>query len=279
MGIINVYHEPPTFNGVDRPETDIVIIPSTWREPGAGVFGDFRGLRYQAYVINGFKANGFTASNGVREGHQEAALAFGHDWGLIARADYSFPFLYKYRITANAGVSFYFSHADQGQDMFKGVDGDDVPVTMLEGDLRLRSRGIELRAELATTWIGGIHRLNRALADQAAADMTTFEGPVAHQLIGGYLEVGYDVLHPLKLRLGTQLVPFLRYEHTDTQYQLPSDLGRAPGNDRDILTAGITVRPIPEVAVKFDYQRFWTDATDAKDQQVDRYNLGLAFMF
>ncbi|MDB4970145.1 MAG: hypothetical protein JWN44_5834 [Myxococcales bacterium] len=279
MGIINIYHEPSTFNGVDRPETDTVIIPSTWREPGAGVFGDVRGLRYQAYVINGFKANGFTASNGVRDGHQEAALALGHDWGLIARADYGLPFLYKYRITADVGASFYYSHADQGQALFKGAEGDSVPVTMLDVDLRLRTRGLEFRGELATAWIGGIHRLNRALADAALAAMTTFEGPVAHQLIGGYVELGYNVLHPLKLRSGLQLVPFLRYEHVDTQYQLPSDLARAPGNNRDIVTAGLTFRPIAEIALKFDYQRVSTDATAAADQNIDRYNVGLAFMF
>ena len=40
VGIINVYHEPPTFNGVDRPEVDTLIIPSTWREPGFGIFGE-----------------------------------------------------------------------------------------------------------------------------------------------------------------------------------------------------------------------------------------------
>ena len=34
MGIVNVYHEPPSFNGVDRPDVDQFVIPSTWREPG-----------------------------------------------------------------------------------------------------------------------------------------------------------------------------------------------------------------------------------------------------
>jgi hypothetical protein len=31
MGIVNVYHEPPSFNGVDRPDVDQFVIPSTWR--------------------------------------------------------------------------------------------------------------------------------------------------------------------------------------------------------------------------------------------------------
>nr|HPR60993.1 hypothetical protein [Prolixibacteraceae bacterium] len=34
MGIINEYHEPPTYNGVERPNVDNVIVPSTWREMG-----------------------------------------------------------------------------------------------------------------------------------------------------------------------------------------------------------------------------------------------------
>lgn len=281
VGIINIYHEPPTFNGVDRPETDTRIIPSTWREPGAGVFGGWSGLRWQAYVVNGFNANGFTASNGLRDGHQEAALALGHDWGIVARLDYGLPMLYRFGISADAGASFYYAHADQGQPQFKGSDGDTVPVTLVEADLRARSRGLELRAEIASVFIGGIHRLNRALAGQAALAMPpqTFDGPVASQLLGGYVELGYNVLTGLKLRSGRALVPFLRYEHADTQYALPDDLPRAPGNRHDTLTAGLTFRPIAEVALKLDYQRVWTDATMPADATVDRVNLGLGFMF
>jgi hypothetical protein len=279
MGIINVYHEPPTFNGVDRPETDQLIIPSTWREPGAGVFGEWRGLRYQAYVVNGFNANGFTASSGLRDGHQEAQLALGHDWGLAARVEHAFPWLYRYGISADAGVSFYYAHADQGQAQFKGTDGDSIPVTMIDGDLRLRTRGLELRAEIASVFIGGTHRLNRALAAAAMTAGATFDGPVARQLLGGYVELGYNVLSPLHLRAGRQLVPFLRYERVDTQFDVAEDLGRAPGNRHDTLTAGLTFRPIAEVAVKFDYQHVWTDATVAADADFYRVNLGLAFMF
>lgn len=56
MGIINEYHEPTTFNGVERPNMDKNIIPTTWREVGVGVFGriDEASIRYQAYVVNGF---------------------------------------------------------------------------------------------------------------------------------------------------------------------------------------------------------------------------------
>ena len=58
MGIINEYHEPNFFNGVERPAVDNSIVPTTWREIGVGVSGKFDDLAlgYQAYVFNGFKS-------------------------------------------------------------------------------------------------------------------------------------------------------------------------------------------------------------------------------
>ena len=38
MGIQNLYHEPPTFNGVERTNVDKYIVPTTWREMGIGLF-------------------------------------------------------------------------------------------------------------------------------------------------------------------------------------------------------------------------------------------------
>ena len=39
VGLINLYHEPSTFNGVERPDSDLLIIPSTWKQVGGGLFG------------------------------------------------------------------------------------------------------------------------------------------------------------------------------------------------------------------------------------------------
>lgn len=272
VGIINIYHEPPTFNGADRPDTDLLVIPSTWREPGAGIFGGFHALRYQLYVVNGLKASGFNARGGLHDGRQEAQLALGRDWGVVGRVDWS-PWL-----AANLGASLYYSNAAQGQARFRGSDGDDVPVTVAEGDATLRFRGLEARAEVASVWIGGIHRLNRGL--QAAATMEKpFEGPVSHRLFGAYVELGYNLLSPLKLKWGSSLVPFVRYEHVDTQADVPSGFTRNLGNQRDTLTLGLTVRPIPEVALKLDYQRRWTDAEESKDAKVNQLNVALGYMF
>lgn len=89
MGIINTYHEPPSFFGVDRPDVDTYVIPTTWREPGVGLFGEVsEGLRYQLYLVDGFNANGFSAQFGVQPGSQLGSLAYAGDFGVIGRVEY-----------------------------------------------------------------------------------------------------------------------------------------------------------------------------------------------
>src|SRR2546425_12395876 len=78
VGIINETHEPPTFNGVDRPGFDHDVIPTTWREIGVGAVGSVpgaEGLSYRVYLVNGLRAAGFSAAEGIREGRQEGREA------------------------------------------------------------------------------------------------------------------------------------------------------------------------------------------------------------
>ncbi len=257
VGIVNQYHEPPTFNGVDRPDTDLRIIPSTWRELGAGFFGGVGPLKYQAYVVTGFDAHGFTAE-GLREGHQEGQLARAHDWGLVARLDWA-PLA-----GIDVGASFYRCNSAQNDPALTAAT--DVPVTLVEADVRATWRGLSGRAEFANVWIGDADKLNAVLEDPTV-------GPVARQLRGGYVELGYNVLHPFKLNGNPSLVVFGRYERTNTQAEVVG-APAAAGFDRTVVTAGLNFRPIAEVAVKVDYQ-FRSDGTQSWNQ----INAGLGFMF
>src|SRR5262249_37707728 len=66
IGILNERHEPPSFNGVERPFVETFIIPTTWRELGVGATGDLgRGFRYRAYLTSSLDARGFDAESGI----------------------------------------------------------------------------------------------------------------------------------------------------------------------------------------------------------------------
>jgi hypothetical protein len=247
VGIINVYHEPPTFNGVDRPEVDTLVIPSTWREPGFGLFGELAtGLSYQLYVVNGFNANGFTAETGVADGHQEAQYAAARDFGGVARLSY------EPRLATIFGVSAY--GATSGNTLRATVGN--VPVWLFEADGRTRIHGFTARGEIAFMFIGDAAALNQALLPGVAGTPDEMRViPVASQLRGGYLEAGYNVLPLVRPTTMQDLTLFARFDYANTQASVPAGYVANPVFIRYTFNAGLTYRPIQEIAIKLDYGR------------------------
>ena len=246
MGIINVYHEPPSFNGVDRPDVDLYVIPTTWREPGFGIFGELaEGLLYQLYLVNGFNANGFGAGSGVLEGHQEAQLAYAGDWGVIGRLDYE-PV-----VGTALGVSAY--GGTSGNSLTSRVGH--VPVGMFDVDARLHRGGFTARAELAWLLVGDAAALNQALASGTAEQQAAV--PVSSQSRGGYAEVGYDLLRIVAPSSEQSVTSFARLDYADTQAAVPAGFQSQMQFRRVSVVAGLVYRPIPQVALKADYRYRW----------------------
>jgi len=256
VGIVNVYHEPPTLNGVDRPAVDLYVVPTTWREAGFGFFGELRqGLRYQAYLVNGFNANGFTAQAAIRDGHQEAQLAYASDFGGVVRLDW------EPRLGTIVGFSGY--RATSGNTLTDAVGK--VPVTLLEADARTHHRGWSARAQIAFLFIGDAAALNTALRAQVPAG-APLPDPVSAQSRGGYLEVGYDLLRLLQPASLQSVTLFGRFDYVDTQADVPAGLIANPALRRTIYTAGLAYRPVMEVALKLDYRRHEFGAGDGGNE-------------
>ena len=71
------------------------------------------------------------------------------------------------------------------------------------------------------------------------------------------------------------VTPFVRYEALDTQDRVPAGYERDPGNNRRSWTAGIGVKPLPQVVLKADYQWLSNGAKTGRNQ----LNLGLGYLF
>jgi len=255
MGIVNVYHEPPSFNGVDRPDVDQFVIPSTWREPGVGIFGELvEGLRYQLYFVNGFNANGFTARSAIRDGHQEAQLARAGDWGAIGRLDYE-PIL-----GTVLGVSAYGGRS--GNTLTSTVGR--VPIGLFDMDARFRRGGFSARAEFALLLMGDTAALNQALL--AGTPEQQEAGPVASQARGGYAEIAYNLLRVLAPGQDQALVAFTRFDYADTQASVPAGYAARLEFRRYAQIVGLTYLPIPQIALKADYRRHWFGAGEGYNE-------------
>ena len=137
MGFINEMHEPTTFLGVSRPESERRIIPSTWRENGAGLFGELGPFDYRTYIVNGLDASEFSVS-GLRGGRQKGSKAKAEDFAWVGRIDYAgTPGLL-------AGASGYFGNSGQGLTDGQG-NAINVGTSIIEGHVEWRWQGLELR--------------------------------------------------------------------------------------------------------------------------------------
>ena len=258
MGFINELHEPTTFLGSSRPSVERQIIPTTWRENGAGAFGDIGGFSYRTYLLNGLDASGFSSS-GLRGGRQKGSKASADDLAWVGRIDYTGqPGLL-------AGVSAYLGDSGQG---VAGSDGRTLGVqtTILEGHVEWRFKGFELRGLYAQAEVDDAARLNDVLGLSGSSS-------IGDELEGYYLQAGYDLL----ARTGSELslIPFVRYETLDTQSSVPVGFLRNPARDVETLTLGLSFKPIDRIVFKLDYQ----DVDNGAETGIDQFNVGLGYIF
>jgi hypothetical protein len=236
VGIINERHEPPVYNGVERPFVDTVIVPSTWFDVGAGLHGEIaRGLRYRAYVVAPLDALGFSADEGIRGGRQKGSEANVRNVAYTGRVEY----LGVRGLTLGAS-------AWTGESSF-AAPRLDTTVRLGEVDARFRRDRLELRGQFAVVGIADAGRLNDALGRAIGVVPN-----IAERLRGFYGEAAYRVWDAGAPR---DLVAFVRYENFDTQHRMPEGLLPLKEFDRDAWVVGTTYYPDPDIAIKADYVR------------------------
>ncbi len=258
MGLINQIHEPPFYFGNNRPEVERLILPSTWREIGAGLFGEvLPNLTYTAYVVNGLNAANFSA-DGIRSGRQQGSQAKADDLAFVGRVDYAPAVVPGFSF----GGSAYMGNAGQNQ-TFAGKKAD-VFTQLYEGHVQWKYRGLEFRT------LGSVGHIDNAGVLSAAKGQT-----IGEENYGWYSELGYDVL-PLLVKDTTQyLAPFFRYEQLDTIASAPVGFSDDETKNKKIYQFGLQYKPIPNVVIKADYRNF----TAKKGSLPDDFNLGFGFIF
>ena len=253
IGLVNELHEPTAFLGAKRPVTETVVIPSTWRENGAGIHGELGDFAYRAYIVNGLRGERFSAS-GLRGGRQKGSHALAEDFAFAGRLDWA-PVE-----GVMIGGSLYTGGS--GQDL--GVDAG-TDLIELHADARLR--GWWLRGLWSQASVDDVAELNDVLG-------LTGNKSIGEELSGWYGEVGYDLATVMDMGQ-MSLIPFVRWEQVDTQKEVPAGFSSNPANDQEILTLGVSWKPIPQAVIKADFQNI----DNAAGTGVDQFNLGLGYIF
>lgn len=264
MGIVNEYHEPTTFNGVDRPSMDHEIVPTTWREIGVGVTGRINSasLSYQAYIFNGFKSTNADGSgnlggkSGLRGGRQKGIES------TINKPNFSTKVEYYGILGLRLGLSGYVGRT-QADDAVDDIPGADVGLSMVGLDARFVKNKFTARGQY----------IYASLTD--TKDYNELTGSdLGSALSGWYAEAAYNIL-PIEKE--QRLFAFARYEQYDTHADTEGSLVRNDAYNRDDLTMGLSYHIANGVVFKGDYQ-IKNNAVSGSDSQ-NQINLGVGVWF
>jgi hypothetical protein len=262
MGIINEFHEPTIFNGVERPSLDKYIIPTTWREIGMGLSGRLNGIsaRYQAYLFNGFLShngeNGLLkGSNGLRSGRQKGAESTMNHVNFAGKFDF-------YGIRGlRLGLSGYQGKT-QAVDGQNEIPGSEIGISMLGLDARYAYRKFSARGQY----------LRASLHDTDLYNELTGRD-LGSKLMGYYLEAAYNVLPFNKKQ---RLVGFVRYENFNTHHEVGSLISKNEAFHRKEWTVGFSYHIAPGAVYKIDYQ---TKSTAISNSKKGQFNMGVGVWF
>ncbi|WP_456378312.1 hypothetical protein [Lutibacter sp.] len=260
MGIINEFHEPTTYYGVERPNVDKYIVPTTWRELGIGVSGriDNASLKYQVYIFNGFKsyANNIGVIRGVdglRKGRQKGAES------IVSNANFSAKLDYYGILGLRVGLSGYFGKTQTDE---TAIVGSQVGVSMLGLDARYKYNNLELRGQYISTNLTDAKEYNTLTGKDLGSKMNGF-----------YAEIAYG----FNLKGIEKLTPFIRYENYNTHAATEGSLEVNNAYDRNELFFGLNYKVAEGAAFKVDYQLLNNAVYGSKTNK--QFNAGVAIWF
>jgi hypothetical protein len=258
-GLLNENHEPTAFYGVERNFVETAIIPSTWREGGVQIVGNFdNGLTAQSGITTSFNLNKWDAASAEgRESplgsiHQEMALARAHDLGVFGALNWrGVPGLLL-------GGSLFTGNASQAQ------SATTSRVTLWDLHARWTPGRWDLSSLYARGTISNTAILNAPLVGNPTLIPESFDG--------WYVQSAYKLWSSGDYALA----PFVRWEQYNTARSY-ADLGPgltpAAGRTERVATLGANFQISPQIVVKTDYQRF----REIKD--MNRFDLGLGWSF
>ena len=248
VGKFNLLHDSPLNDLVDRPMVSRIIIPSTWFESGAGIYGTFypttlSKVDYEIYAVNGVSSTaGAITDLGVRSARGSVSRDRDDNKGVVGRVAFS-PML-----GIEVATSGYYSQFRPAM----GTVGQSS-LSIFAVDWTLQRGPFELIGESAWSWIS-----NNGVTGVAGSPI----GP--GKMYGYYIQANYHFMPEILKRLApthftdASIFTFtVRWEQVDTDTDNRTLGGlNTFGNRRELdrLTVGMNFRPVEDLVFKANWQ-------------------------
>jgi hypothetical protein len=243
IGIINESHLPVSYNGMERPMVEQLVIPSTWREMGVGFYGQSSAIpiTYSVALLNALNNANFVAGTGIREGRMEGQFANANNLALTASLQY---YLGNWKLQASGYIGGSTGLNKQRADSL-GLNAGPFanPVFLAEANAQYQNKGWALRLLTSIVNIPDAQKINTAYNNNTPIGM-----------YGSYAELGYNLLEKVNANRwrGKQLVFFIRGEILDLNANVPKGMLADVALFQKHIVTGFSYLPLPNVVIKAD---------------------------
>lgn len=245
IGLVNVNHDSPNWEFVDRPLTSTSIIPTTLSEVGFGVYGKFYPndnlvLSYDAYLVNGLQDGVILNSEGRTNFESgKAEEMFGEDNNGLPMLNGRTSL--THRKIGEIGLSYY---------------GGVYNTFRLEGEEVEERRSLSM---LTVDFNANIKKLNI----KGEGVMATVDVPDDIQEIYGEEQTGIfvDFIYPVLQRSMFKwekavLNAAVRFEYADyNKGNLTTNVNTNIADDNMGIAFALGFRPRPGTVIRFNYRR------------------------
>ena len=260
VGLNNAHHEPLSYFTVYRPEGENTIMPSTWHQTGLSLWGRYGDFRYEAQLLAGLNADGFTNVNWIKNGNK-SPLEFdvANKYGVALRVD-------NYTVKGlRLGLSGYYGHSigNSYPNNAAGVDAE-YKGQVLIGAVDLTYKGYNwiVRGQADYGYLGDAAQLKYVYNRLNSKSPYKHSAFVSKNAYAWGIEAGYDLFSVIgnwsKVKgLNAdrpQLYVFGRYE----QYNPYASQTKGTAYDYTEVkrfAVGLNYHPIKQIVVKAEYSK------------------------
>ena len=254
VGLTNAHHEPTNFFTVYRPEGESTIMPSTWHQTGVSLFGRYRDWRYEAQLLAGLNADGFTNTNWIKNG-AKSPLEYdvANKYGVALRLD-------NYTVRGlRIGLSGYYGHSI-GNSYPRNAAGVDATykgrVIVGAVDMTYKGHNWIVRGQADYGYLGDAEQLKYLYNRVNKKSPFHHSAYVSKNAYAIGLEAGYDVFSQIQTLRQQQkkLYVFGRYEQYDPYASQTKGISYNYTAMKRVAV-GVNYYPLRQIVVKAEFSK------------------------
>lgn len=270
IGYVNVNHDSPNWEFVERPISSTDLIPSTLSEVGFGLHGKLYPdensiITYNAYLTNGLQ-DGVILNDVGRTN-----LASGKSEGLFAEDNNGTPMMngrlgYAHRSVGEFGISYYGGVYNTFR-----IEGEDVDakrqLAVFSADYSFSIKKLKVRGEVVSVSV------------DVPDDIEEFFGD---KQMGGFIDLVYPIFQKPILRFDQAKINLaLRFEGADfNRGTFSNNINTDIGDEVRGLAVGLSIHPRPGTLIRANYRyHLITDVLGNPDVHLGGFQFGLASYF